>query len=102
VGGEPRFRQLYTRRGAASDVAARWARVLGERAVVRTRPQAVAAGWFGTLEDRVADRIGDVVVACTGSTVLLVPSVWPREARMRGHHGSLTDEEMLVPCLLAG
>lgn len=102
VGGEPRFRQLYTRPGAAPEVAARWARVLGERAVVRTRQQAVAAGWFGTLEDRVAERIGDVLVACTGSTVLLVPSVWPREARMRGHHGSLTDDEMLVPCLVAG
>jgi hypothetical protein len=102
VGGEPRFRQLYTEPGAAVAVADRWRRALRERAVVRTREQAVASGWFGTLEERVAERIGDVVVACTGSTVLLVPGVWPREARMRGHHGSLTEAEMLVPCLVAG
>jgi hypothetical protein len=76
--------------------------VLGDRAVVRTREQATAEGWFGSLEARVADRFGDVLVAATGSTVLLVPSVWPREARMRGHHGSLTPAEMLVPCLVAG
>ncbi len=100
VGGEPRLRQLYTR--AATAVAQRWRRALGDRAVVRTREQATAEGWFGALEARVADRFGDVLVAATGSTVLLVPSVWPREARMRGHHGSLTPAEMLVPCLVAG
>jgi hypothetical protein len=83
-------------------VAQRWRRALGDRAVVRTREQATAEGWFGALEARVADRFGDVLVAATGSTVLLVPSVWPREARMRGHHGSLTPAEMLVPCLVAG
>jgi hypothetical protein len=100
VGGEPRLRQLYTT--AAPAVARRWSRALGDRAVVRTREQATAEGWFGALEARVADRFGDVLVAATGSTVLLVPSVWPREARMRGHHGSLTAAEMLVPCLVAG
>ncbi len=102
IGGEPRFRQVYTRDGAQSDVAERWSRALAGRAVVRTREQAIEAGWFGSVEQHVLERIGDVLVACTGRTVLLVPSVWPREARMRGHHGSLTSAEMLVPCLVAG
>lgn len=101
IGGEPRFRHVYTAPGTADEVAGRWASALGSRALVRTRQQAVAAGWFGAVDDRVRDRIGDVVVAALGSHVLLVPSVWPREARMRGHHGSITDREMLVPCLVA-
>jgi hypothetical protein len=101
IGGEPRFRHVYTAEGKADEVAARWGEVLGPRALVRTQRQAVAAGWFGTVDDRVRDRIGDVVVAALGSHVLLVPSVWPREARMRGHHGSITEQEMLVPCVVA-
>jgi hypothetical protein len=102
VGGEPRLRQLYTAPGAEAGVAARWRRALGDRAVTVTRDEAAARGWLGTVEARVADRFGDVLVAATGSTVLLLPSQWPREARMRGHHGSLTEAEMLVPCLVAG
>lgn len=101
IGGEPRFRHVYTTPGAADAVAKRWRNRLGERAIVRTREQAGADGWFGAIEQRVVDRIGDVVVAATDSYVCLVPSLWPREARMRGHHGSLTATEMLVPCLVA-
>jgi hypothetical protein len=101
IGGEPRFRHLYTAEGAAEVVASRWQSRLGDAVLVRTREQAEAAGWFGAVEPRVRERIGDVLVAARGSTVCLVPSVWPREARMKGHHGSLTETEMLVPCLVA-
>jgi hypothetical protein len=101
VGGEPRFRQLYVAPGRAGEVARRWAAALPGQALVRTRDQAVSDGWFGPVEARVADRFGDVLVACLGHTVLLAPSIWPREARMRGHHGSLTEAEMLVPCIVA-
>lgn len=101
IAGEPRFRHVYTAPGAAERVAGRWQSRLGTRAVVRTRQQAQESGWFGPIEERVRERIGDVVVAATESYVLLVPSTWPREARMRGHHGSLTADEMLVPCLVA-
>lgn len=100
IGGEPRFRHLYTEPGAAPSVAQRWQSRLGDAVVVRTREQAQAAGWFGPVDERVRERIGDVVVAATGTSVCLVPSVWPREARMKGHHGSLTADEMLVPCLV--
>ena len=82
-------------------VASRWQDRLADTVVVRTREQAEADGWFGVVEPRVRDRIGDVLVAARGSTVCLVPSIWPREARMKGHHGSLTETEMLVPCLVA-
>ncbi len=101
IGGEARFRHLYTAPGAADAVAERWRKRLGDRVLVRTRQQAVEAGWFGPVDERVVDRIGDVLVAAMDSYVCLVPSVWPRESRMRGHHGSLTETEMLVPCLVA-
>jgi hypothetical protein len=101
VGGEARFRHVYTSDGAGDVVAARWAERLGDRALVRTRDQARAEGWFGPVDERVVPRIGDVVVAALETYVLLFPSVWPRETRMRGHHGSLTEDEMLVPCLVA-
>lgn len=101
IGGEPRFRHVYTQPGAADDVATRWQSRLGKRVVVRTREQAQAAGWFGPIDERVRERIGDVVVAAMGSTVCLVPSVWPKEHRMKGHHGSITADEMLVPCVVA-
>lgn len=101
IGGEARFRHLYTRPGAADAVANRWQDALGDRVLVRTRDQARADGWFGVIDDRVIPRIGDVVVAAMGHAVCLVPSIWPREATMRGHHGSLTEDEMLVPCLIA-
>jgi hypothetical protein len=101
IGGEPRFRHVYTAPGAATAVAARWQAHLGDRAIVLTREQAQSRGWFGPVDERVRDRIGDVVVAALDSYVCLVPSVWPREARMKGHHGSVTAAEMLVPCLVA-
>ena len=101
IGGEPRFRHVYTEPGTAEAVAERWRSRLGQRVLVRTREQAQAQGWFGPIDERVRARIGDVVVAAMGSTVCLVPSIWPREARMKGHHGSLTEVEMLVPCLVA-
>jgi len=101
IGGEARFRHVYTADGAAGRVAERWARRLGDRALVRTRDQAVSEGWFGAVDGRVVERIGDVLVAALESYVCLVPSVWPRESRMRGHHGSLTETEMLVPCLVS-
>jgi hypothetical protein len=101
IGGEPRFRHVYTEPGRAETVAERWQARLGKRAIVCTREQAEAQGWFGPVDERVRERIGDVVVAALGSTVCLVPSLWPREARMKGHHGSLTEAEMLVPCLVS-
>lgn len=100
VGGEARFRHVYTHEGAADDVRASWREVLGDRAVVRLRDEAVAAGWFGAMDARNVERIGDVVVAMVGDNAVEYTSVFPREARLIGLHGSLTDDEMLVPLLV--
>ena len=47
MGGEARFRHLYCRNGAVDDVAATWRSVLGDRADVLTREEAIGRGWFG-------------------------------------------------------
>jgi hypothetical protein len=101
LGGEARFRHLYCRGGAVDDVAAAWREVLGERAEVLTRDEALGAGWFGRLESDVRPRIGDVLVACRGDHAVLSRSAFPVEAKLVGMHGSLTPAEMLIPLLVA-
>ncbi len=100
VGGEARFRHLYCASGTATVVAARWAQYLGPSAIVLTKDEAAARGWFGPIDDRVADRLGDVVVASL-DTAILSRSRFPQEVALVGLHGSVTPEEMLVPLLLA-
>ncbi|MGA4668300.1 alkaline phosphatase family protein [Propionibacteriaceae bacterium Y1923] len=98
VGGEGRFRQLYTTDPDA--VAGRWAEFLGDRAWVRTREQALADGWFGgTPTEGVASRIGDVVVAMREDWAVMSLDL-PGELALVGMHGSLTPAEMLVPLLV--
>ena len=99
-GGEGRLRHLYCAPGAAYDVNRRWQERLGDAAVVVTRDEAVDQGWFGEVERRVRDRIGDVLIACLGDLVVVSPGRFPAEAKMVGFHGSLTAEEMLVPLLV--
>ncbi len=100
LGGEARFRHLYSSRGAVDDVAATWAGVLGERAEVLTREAAVARGWFGETRAAVLPRIGDVVVACRGDLGLFSSVDFSYETRLIGLHGSLTPEEMYIPVLV--
>ncbi|MEP6815110.1 MAG: nucleotide pyrophosphatase/phosphodiesterase family protein [Marmoricola sp.] len=100
LGGEARFRHVYCSNGSTDDVAATWRDILGDRALVLTRDEAIARGWFGTVEDRVRPRLGDVVVACTGDTALMSSADFPYEMKLIGMHGSLTPAEMLVPILV--
>lgn len=102
IGGEVRARHIYARAGALDDVLTGWREILGDRAWVVTRDQAIDAGWFG---DRVTDevrlRIGDVLAAARGSAGLLRRGVEPIESSLVGQHGSLTDAEQRIPLLLA-
>jgi hypothetical protein len=101
LGGEPRARHVYTVPGAAADVLATWREVLGERAWVVSRQEAVEGGWFGPeVVPGVLDRIGDVIAAATGSTSIVAPADEPSATLLIGHHGSLTADEQLVPLLV--
>ncbi|HSE72553.1 MAG TPA: alkaline phosphatase family protein [Nocardioidaceae bacterium] len=100
VGGEARFRHLYCRGGAVDDVLASWRGVLGDRAEVVSRDEALARGWFGELSPEVRPRLGDVMVACRDDVAIQSLSVFPYEAKLIGMHGSLTEAEMLIPVLV--
>jgi len=100
MGGEARFRHLYCHRAAVDDVVATWREVLGERAEVLTRDSAIERGWFGSVQPAVRPRLGDVVVACRGTTAILSTADFPYEATLVGLHGSLTAEEMLIPMIV--
>ena len=68
-------------------------RLLGERATVHRVADIVAAGWLGTVGERLRARLADVcVLPAPGETV------WWRERhrfdmRFRGHHGGLSEDE---------
>ncbi len=100
LGGEARFRHLYCRGGAVDDVVATWRDVLGERAEVVTRDDAVARGWFGAVTPAVRPRLGDVMVAARGNLAVMSTGAFPYETRLVGLHGSLTSAEMLIPVLV--
>jgi hypothetical protein len=100
LGGEPRARHLYARPGAAGDVLVTWREVLGDRAWVLSRDEAIKEGWFGLVDPRMADRIGDVVAAAAGSFAAVATRAEPGESALFGMHGSLTSAEQLVPALV--
>jgi Type I phosphodiesterase / nucleotide pyrophosphatase len=100
LGGEPRARHVYARPGAAADVLGAWREVLGDRAWVLPRDEAIKEGWFGPVDGEMAERIGDVVAAPAGTTAIVATRAEPRESALFGMHGSLTPSEQLVPGLV--
>ncbi len=75
--------------------------LLGDHAWVRTRAAAIAEGWYGpVVTDAAAGRLGDVLLAAKGDVAFDDPDDTGPYVLV-GRHGSLTEDEMLVP-LLAG
>jgi hypothetical protein len=99
IAGEPRARHVYAEDGAAGDVLATWREVLGDRAWVMSRDEAIKEGWFGPVDPAMADRIGDVVAAPVGSLAIVATRTEPRESALIGMHGSLTAADQLIPAL---
>jgi len=99
LGGEPRARHVYARPGAADDVLASWRELLAGAAWVVSREEAIDQGWFGPVGPGRADRIGDVVAACTGAWAVVATGAEARESALVGMHGSLASADQLVPLL---
>jgi hypothetical protein len=102
VGGEPRCLQLYLEPGVDPDaVAGLWREHQSAHAWVATRDEAIAADWFGVVDDAVRPRIGDVLVAARKHFAFYAdPDDTAR--RMIGQHGSLTNDELSIPLLRFG
>lgn len=100
IAGEPRVRYLHVRDGALADVRESWRAVLGERARVLNRDEAVAEGLFGPVPAEHLPRIGDLVVVCTGDTVVLAGGHEPDSVRtLVAFHGSTTPAETAIPLI---
>ncbi len=100
LGGEARGPQAYCEPGAAADVLQAWSELLGERACVLSRDQAVDLGLFGPVDAAVRPRIGDVVALMRADATLLDSRTTRAEVlSLVAHHGSLTLEETAIPFL---
>jgi predicted AlkP superfamily pyrophosphatase or phosphodiesterase len=96
LAGECRFRQIYVDSERPSAVANRWRDELGDKAWVRTRDEAIDEGWFGSVDDRLRERYGHVLVALRSDHAVMTRQ-FPRELSLIGMHGSMTAAEMAVP-----
>jgi hypothetical protein len=102
LAGEPRMRHVHAVPGAAVDVLATWRSVLGDRAWVMSGDDAVRAGLFGPVVTPTArERIGDVIAIARGGLGVVQRRRESNASNLPGHHGALTDEELLVPLLTA-
>jgi len=99
IAGEPRMRHVYVNDPPES-VAQRWREELGECAWVMTRHEAIEQGLFGDVDPDIIQRIGDVLALARGGTILASHSFDERVSQLRGHHGSTSDSERRIPCLL--
>ncbi len=108
VAGEPRALQLHFEPDASPElreqVTTRWRDAEGDRALVVTRDEAIAQGWFGpSVDPVVVPRIGDLIVAARKAIAYYDSrTATARSLAMVGQHGSLAPEETAIPLLRFG
>ncbi len=103
IGGEPRMLHLYAESGAQDEVLGAWRAAESSRSWVLSRSEAIDAGLFGPVSDDVRDRIGDVMVAARAGIAYYDDRLADKGAqKMVGQHGSLTNEERVVPLIRLG
>jgi hypothetical protein len=96
------MRHVHTLPGAAADVLATWTAQLGDHAWVMSRDDAIRAGLFGpVVTPLAAERIGDVVAIARDGLGMVQRRRESMSSNLVGHHGALTDQELLIPLLSA-
>jgi predicted AlkP superfamily pyrophosphatase or phosphodiesterase len=100
LAGEARMRYLHVAPGELDAVRGRWTRRLGDRVAMFTRDEAIGRGWFGPIVSETArERIGDLLALAVSDVAVVRRRAESRSSTLIGHHGSLTDAELLVPLL---
>lgn len=98
--GEHRLMYLFTRPGQTEQIRSYFDKTWPEQFVFLDPSEAVSKGLFGpgTPHPRLADRLGDLIVAARGEAY-----IWwaEKENPLIGQHGGLSAEEMIVPLLSA-
>jgi len=100
IAGEPRMRYLYIARDQVEAVRQQWRGVLGDRISIYRRDEAIEQGFFGRVDDGLAERIGDLVVLCHGHTCLASRTADPRLSTLIGQHGSTSEDERRIPGII--
>jgi hypothetical protein len=99
-GGDGRFRYLYAKPRAETDLLKAAREVVNQTGWVFSREEIVDGGWMGPRpEPWIADRIPEVVLAAREPVAYIDPTN-PLEVNLRSGHGSLTADEIMVPLLV--
>ena len=70
---------------------------------IGTRSEGIVAGLFGpAVHSEYHGRIGDVIAIASGDVAVVRRSVESGLSGLRGQHGALTPDELLVPLLSSG
>jgi predicted AlkP superfamily pyrophosphatase or phosphodiesterase len=100
LAGESRVRYLHVVPGELDAVRSRWVEVVGDRMAVLTRDEAIGYGWFGpAVSEAARGRIGDLIAVSVSDVAVVRRKAESRNATLIGHHGALTEAELLVPLL---
>ena len=98
--GEPRASYLYLKNGSRDRLAGEEPHLLPGGLFSLSARRALASGLLGKgeIHPEVKNRLGDLVIVSTGRAGIHHP--YPDARFLRGMHGGLTAEEMLVPLIV--
>jgi predicted AlkP superfamily pyrophosphatase or phosphodiesterase len=98
--GQSRAAYLYANQGGVEELGEELRR-FEDRLIVRRCDEALDSGLFGApeLSGRIRNRVGDYVAVARNGAQLLGPEVARQHISMKGRHGSLTEDEMIVPLM---
>jgi len=101
--GEPRVAYCYVRPGAASAFERYVETRLAHCATLARSGDLVAQGWYGpgTAHPRLADRVGDYTLVMKDGYAIRDHVPGERRHAQIGVHGGATEDEMLVPLVVA-
>jgi len=99
--GEPRASYLYARQGRVDAIRKAFEAPREDGLICIESRQLVESGLLGINKPHpeIANRIGDMALLSTGTSGVFQD--YPDAAILRGMHGGLTEDEMLVPLIIA-
>jgi len=99
--GEPRASYFFARSDERDRLAAELRDVATDGLVLLSPEELLAAGLLGTgrAHPEIDNRIGDLAAVATGRAGIF--HAYPDAIMLRGMHGGLTEDEMLVPLIVS-
>jgi hypothetical protein len=103
LSGEPRVAFCHVRAGCVDEFIVKAHAALDGRADVRPARELIVEGWFGpgVPHPRLTDRVGDVALVMRGHGTIRDHLPGEKRHVLIGNPGGATDDEMLIPLVLA-